>query len=131
MAVNTATPTQTAQLGGYRITATLRRDWKGVAQVSRGYGLVLHTGPDSFTVAGADLDVSFLPETPGPRQAGIVQVREGQYRDGAWVPGRVLNGDDIMMSYQLASEAAASRTGTGVRLRTLPAISQVRLYRFD
>lgn len=129
--VTTASPVQTAQIGGYRITATLRRDWKGAAQVAKGYGLVMQTGPDRFTVAGADLDVMFEPATPGPRQAGIVEAREGVVRDARWVPGRVLNGDDIMMSYKLAEEAAANRTGTGVRLRAVPGIVRVELYRFD
>jgi hypothetical protein len=68
---------------------------------------------------------------PGGRQAGIVEAREGIYRGARWLPGRVLNGDDIMMNYRLAEEAAANRTGTGVRLRSVPGIVKVELYRFD
>ena len=119
------------QLGGYRISATLRRNWNGVAQVAKGYGIVMQTGPDKFTVAGADLDVMFEPLDAGGRQAGIAEARESTLVGARWVPGRVLNGDDIMMSYKLADEAAANRTGTGVRLQQAPGIVQVQLYRFD
>ncbi len=129
--VSTQTPVQSVQLGGYRITATLRRNWNGVAQTAKGYGIVMQTGADKFTVAGADLDVMFEPIGPGARQAGIVEARDVTFAGGRWLAGRVLNGDDIMMSYKLSDEAAANRSGTGVRLQPAPGIVQVELYRFD
>ncbi|MEJ6979951.1 DUF5597 domain-containing protein [Pedobacter sp. P351] len=122
---------QTASLGGYKITVTLRKNWSGVTQVSKGYGLVINTGPDAFTVAGSDIDVTFVPLSPGPKMAGLSWVREGVFEDGKWKQGRLLNGDNIMISYKLADEAHAYRTGTGARLTTEPGILKIKLYRFE
>jgi beta-galactosidase GanA len=122
---------RTAELNGYRIRVTVRRDWKGAPQAQRGYGLVMQNGPDSFTVAGKDIDVTFEPATPGPRTAGIAQMLEQDLVGGAWTTLRVLNGDDIMMSYKLADEAAANRSGTGVRLKAELGVVRVKLYRYD
>lgn len=122
---------QSLELGGYRLLVTLRKSWSGIAQATKGYALVIHTGKDEFTVAGADTDILFLPASPGPAMAGLLSVYEGAYENGVWKAGRLLNGDDIMMSYKLAGEAAANRTGTGVRLRSEPGIMKVKLYRFE
>ncbi|MEO7497931.1 MAG: DUF5597 domain-containing protein [Massilia sp.] len=124
-------PLQSAELGGYRLSASLRKNWNGVVQVDKAYALVIHSGPDMFTVAGADIDLTFEPITAGPKQAGIASLREGRYDKGVWKPGRLLNGDNIMISYKLADEAAANRSGTGVRLLTEPSIAKVKLYRFE
>jgi hypothetical protein len=119
---------QTLSLGGYELTVTIRRNWNGVSQASKGYGIILRTGADEFTVAGSNIDVTFVPGGAEQKTAGLVSVREGTYVNGVWKPGRVLNGDDIMMSYKLADEAAHGRTGTGVRLHEEPAIVKVKLY---
>ncbi len=122
---------QTFELGGYSVMATLRKNWGGQLQAARGYGLIIQSGKDEFTVAGADIDLHFTPATPGPRMAGLASVYEGHYEQGAWRPGRLLNGDDIMMSYKLAEEAAFNHTGTGVRLKSEPGIVKMKLYRFE
>jgi len=122
---------QTAELGGYKISVTLRKNWGGTTQASKGYGLVIHTAPDEFTVAGSNIDVTFVPLTAGPKTAGLSWVREGTFENGIWKPGRLLNGDNIMISYKLAEEAAASKSGTGIRLLDEPSISKLKLYRFD
>ena len=75
--------------------------------------------------------MTFIPASPGPRIAGLSSVWEGAYEAGVWKPGRLLNGDNIMMAYKLADEAAANRTGTGARLTDEPGILKVKLYRFD
>jgi hypothetical protein len=121
---------ETIALGGYKITVTLRKNWSGVTMASQGYGLIIHTGPDTFIVAGADIDATFVPDSPGPSIAGILSVREGAYVNGQWKPGRWLNGDDIMVSYKLADEAAANRSGTGARIKEEPAILHIALYRY-
>lgn len=120
-----------ASLGGYEITVGLRKNWAGVAQASRGYGIIIHTGNDAFTIAGSNIDVKFSPVSPGPKTAGLLSVEERQFENGVWKGGRMLNGDDIMMSYKLADEAAANRTGTGARLLEDPQVLKVKLYRFE
>lgn len=121
---------QTLELGGYEIGISLRKNWGGVLQATRGYGLIIADGTDAFTIAGSDIDVIFRPWTGALPKAGLASVYEGEYINGTWKPGRLLNGDDIMMSYKLAEEAAANRTGTGVRLQAEPGIVKVKLYKF-
>ncbi len=122
---------QTIDLGGYKLHVALRKSWSGVTQASKGYGLIIHSGSDAFTIAGSNLDVTFTPASPGPRIAGLSSVWEGTYEAGVWKPGRLLNGDNVMMAYRMADEAAANRSGTGARLVEEPAILKVKLYRFD
>jgi len=118
------------ELGGYKITVTLRKNWNGVIQAPKGYCIIMHTSPNEFTIAGSNVDVTFIPATPGPSMSGIASVWEGTYNNSMWIPGRLLNGDDIMMSYNLAEEAMENRTGTGARLLEEPSIVKVLLYRF-
>ncbi len=122
---------QKVNLGGYEITATLRKNWSGVLQATKGYGIIIQSGADSFTVAGSNIDITFLPTTSGPTIAGIASLWEGSYVNGAWKRRRLLNGDNIMVSYKLADEAAANRTGTGVHLLEEPGVLKVKLYRFE
>lgn len=122
---------QTAELAGYKISVTLRKNWNGVTQVAQGYGLVINTAPDEFTVAGSNIDVTFVPLSAGPKMAGLSWVREGIFENGVWKQGRLLNGDNIMISYKLAEQAAANKTGTGIRLLDEPSISKLKLYRFE
>jgi len=122
---------QTFNFGGYQITARLRKTWRGVLQATKGYGIIIQTGPDEFTLAGSNIDLRFVPTTPGPKTAGIASLWEGSYENGVWKPGRLLNGDNIMISYNLADEAAANRTGTGVHLLADPGIFKLKLYRFE
>jgi hypothetical protein len=122
---------QTVRIGGYQLTVSLRKNWSGVTQASKGYGIIIYNGADAFTVAGSNLDVQFVPASPGPKMAGFSSVWEGSYVNGVWKRGRLLNGDNIMVSYKLADEAAANRTGTGARLLDEPQILKVKLYRFE
>jgi hypothetical protein len=125
-----ANAADTLRLGDYTLTATVRPGRRGAEAAARGYGLVMAVGPDEYIVAGSDLQVAFAPATAGPPIAGLASVEEGTFVDGRWVPGRILNGDEVMISYDMAANAAAHRTGTGLKFMTDPSIQRVRLYRF-
>ena len=62
-----------------------------------GYGLAIAVGPDEYVIAGADIQVTFTPVTPGPPIAGLASVEAGNYVSGNWVPGRKLSGDDVLL----------------------------------
>jgi beta-galactosidase GanA len=121
---------QHVELGGYHVTVTLKTNWKGVTLASKGYGLLINTGKEEFTVAGSNVNVSFVPATGGLAKAGLESVREGKYQNGLWIPGRQLNGDEIMISYDLSNEAAKNKTGTGIKFDDAPDIQKIKLYRF-
>jgi hypothetical protein len=118
------------ELGNYKITVTLKTDWKGVTLTDKGYGLIIYSGPDEFTLAGSNINVSFVPVTSGLAKAGLQTVTEGGYINGVWKPGRILNGDEVMISYHLAEEAANNKTGTGAKFDAKPSILKVSLYKF-
>jgi hypothetical protein len=56
--------------------------------------IFIATGPDEFYAAGTGVNVTFIPNTPGPPRAGLATVEEGVLVDGKWRPGRRLAGDD-------------------------------------
>ncbi len=85
-------PSVTRELGGYQLEIRLDEVFGNTASI--GYGLVIATGPDEFMGAGSGFRVSFTPKTPGPARAGIGTIDEGTYRNGQWIPGRRLNGDE-------------------------------------
>lgn len=127
-----ANPTQSVKMGNYLLTASLRANRRNPAGLpQRGYGIIMQLGPDEFLVAGGDLQVTFAADSPGPPIVGLATVEEGRFLNGRWTPGRTLNGDAIMISYDMARLAAEKQTGTGLRFRTAdPTIQRVKLYRY-
>ncbi|MDN3669501.1 DUF5597 domain-containing protein [Echinicola jeungdonensis] len=123
---------QTMELGGYTIEASLPKNLRsGKLKAENGYGLIIWKGEDEFTIAGSNATVYFVPKSPGPKMAGFVSIFEGEYINGKWKAGRLLNGDKIMVNYDLANEAIINRTGTAVQLANDPVILRAKLYRFE
>jgi beta-galactosidase GanA len=85
-------PSATASLGGYELEIQLDSIFGRSAE--KGYGIVIATGTGEFVGAGTGFMVKFRPSSPGMPLAGLAGVQEGVYRDGRWIPGRRLNGDE-------------------------------------
>ncbi len=85
-------PSTSVDMNGYRLTISL--DSIFGSEASKGYGLIIATGPNEFLGAGNGFRVSFVPQSAGPPHAGIGSIDEGTFSDGAWLPGRRLNGDE-------------------------------------
>jgi hypothetical protein len=125
-------PEQIVELGGYKLDIKIKTNRNGTETHEVGYAIAISKGNNEFIVAGADIQVNFYPTTPGPAYVGYAVLDEGKYVDGKWVAGRRLNGDDIMLNYHLADEAAAKRVGSVVRtLGDEPQIIKLKLYRFE
>jgi hypothetical protein len=119
-------------LGGYKIEASLPYNRRtGELTAEKGYGLVIWKGGDEFILAGSVLNIVFVPDSEGKKMAGFDTVYEGEYVDGKWEPGRLLNGDNIMVNYKLSEQAAINRTGAAAKLEKEPSILQIKLYRFE
>jgi hypothetical protein len=131
VSLNAKKPEQTLEMNGYKLDIKIRTNRTGSESHNVGYGIVISKGPNEFIVAGADIQINFYPLTPGPVYVGYSVLDEGKYVDGKWVPGRRLNGDDIMLDYHTAQEAAAKRTGSVVRTGDNPQILKLKLYRFE
>lgn len=128
-----ANPEQSVKIGGYLLTARLRTNRRHPAELSeRGYGLILQLAPNEFLVGGGNLQITFTADSPGPPIVGLATVEEGRFVSGRWTPGRRLNGDAIMISYDMSRLAAEKQTGTGLRFQTgNPTIQRVELYRYE
>ena len=100
-------PTVTRDLGEYQLEISLDEIFGYKAD--HGYGLVVAVGPNEFVGAGSGFRVSFRPKTPGPALVGVGTVDEGIYREGKWIPGRRLNGDedDQGQRWRFASQSLA------------------------
>ncbi|MFZ0035555.1 MAG: DUF5597 domain-containing protein [Sedimentisphaerales bacterium] len=86
-----------AQLGGYKLELRILRRWgSGPPENATAAGIVIAVGPDEFLAVGKGLMVSFSTSTPGPEIVGFATVEEGTFVDGRWIPGRRLNGDEII-----------------------------------
>jgi len=116
----------TIDLPGYRAHVRYNRNARDQTDMS--YGLILQLAPDELVIAGNWFSINFAPLGAGPRQAGILQVWEGRYENGRWLPGRCLNGDETAAHGQarLPPNEADRFAGS-----TKPRILRVTLYRHD
>jgi Domain of unknown function (DUF5597)/Beta-galactosidase len=119
-------------LGDFNVNVDLRRNLRNPSQVpALGYALVIGISPSEYFIAGSDVQVTFSPNTPGPPIAGLARVESGRFVDGRWVPLRVLNGDDILLTYHLDQAAAANQSGSGLKfMGDGPTVQRVKLYRY-
>jgi len=85
-------PTLTREIGDYQLEISLDEIFG--YKTDSGYGLILAAGPNEFVGAGSGFRVLFRPKTPGPPLVGLGAVDEGVFRDGKWISGRRLNGDE-------------------------------------
>jgi hypothetical protein len=99
--LDTEQPRMVTQLGGYELEIMSEMQvmsrWLGHAPdvpSKPAYGLIIATGPGTYVGAGFGFVVTFRSITPMTAQVGIEAVEEGEYRDGAWIASRRLNGDE-------------------------------------
>jgi hypothetical protein len=125
-------PSEEVTLGDYRLLVELVRTRRSTVVPSEGYGIIINSAPDEYIVYGNNIQISFSPATPGPAIAAIEQLDEGRFENGNWIPGRRLNGDDIMLDYDLAKKALENKTGTGLKFSGEDRnIQRVKLYRYE
>jgi hypothetical protein len=84
-------------------------------------GLVIQTAPDEFYLVAINGMLRFAPKDKKTKGRVLVEtLEEGTFKDGKWVPGRNLNGDEYhaningvgamrIVVYQSAVEAFASQ----------------------
>jgi len=107
-------------LGDFEFTVSFIDRWTPREQqvtTSHG-GLIVQLAPEEFLVAGSGFSLAFAAIGPGPSVVGIDSAWEGRYVNGAWVPGRLLNGDETHQGRLL--KMARERFG----------IQRLKLYRY-
>lgn len=126
-------PSAEVTLAGYKFFVEAARSRRGPSEIPpQGYGLIINIAPDEFLIYGSSIEISFSPASGDPAIAGIARVDEGKYVNGLWKPRRRLNGDDIMLDYDLAKKALENKTGTGLRFGSgNEYLQRVKLYRYE
>jgi beta-galactosidase GanA len=107
------------RFGGYMFDVGFIDPWtpRPDQRIAEHGGLIIQLGPDEFLFAGSGITTSFA-SAMGQEKVGIESIWEGAYVDGAWKPGRLLNGDQ-------------SHQGRHVRLPPDAfSVQRVKLYRY-
>jgi len=130
--LNAEHQTEDVALGSYTLNVDLRRNRRNPSQVPAfGYALLFSAGPDEYFVAGCDVQVTFFPRPASGEIVGFATAEVGEFVDGAWKPGRRMNGDDILLRYDLAAAAEKDQSGSGLRFNgPNPSVQHVKLYRY-
>jgi hypothetical protein len=119
-------------MGNYKLLVEIIRNRRSTEVPAEGYCIIINSSPDEYIIYGSNVQISFSPNTPGPAIAAISQLDEGKFENGKWIQGRRLNGDDIMIDYDLAKKALENKTGTGVKFGNKNELVQrVKLYRYE
>lgn len=104
------------ELGGYQLEISLDGvfGWKA----EKGFGLVISLGNGQFLGAGYGFRVLFSPKT-GAGYVGIGPVNEGTFRDGRWIPGRRLNGDETDQGKRWRISGSRRNRGLSIQRTTV------------
>jgi hypothetical protein len=128
--LTTQQPRRDMALGNFVVNIDIQRNRRNPVP-ALGYAIVISVGPDEYFVAGRDVQITFTPNTPGPEIAGLARVETGKFVDGRWIPGRRVNGDDVVLEYDQAAAAAKNQSGSGLIFGgDGPSIQHVKLYRY-
>jgi beta-galactosidase GanA len=111
----------TEVIGNFRFTVSFidTQSARSDQNIAAHGGVIIQTAAEDYIVAGRGIIVTFTPAGDGLGSAGIDSDWEGTFdAQGAWIPGRLLNGD---------------QTHQGRHLRLPPdefQIQRVRLYQY-
>jgi len=91
--VDEKNPVFTYEMGGYKLEISLDELFGHKATL--GYGVVMTDGDNKFIGAGSGFRVQFHPlDKDSKTIIGVANIDEETFKDGVWVPGRRLNGDE-------------------------------------
>ena len=132
VSLNAEHQTEDVALGAYTLNVDLRRNRRNPSQVpALGYAMLFNPGPDEYFVAGCDVQVTIFPRPASGEIVGFATAEVGEFVNGAWKPGRRMNGDDILLRYDLAAAAEKNQSGSGLRFNgPNPSVQHVKLYRY-
>jgi hypothetical protein len=128
--LDTQQPKQDIALGDFVVNIDLQRSRRNPVPTV-GYAIVIAVGPGEYFIGGHDVQILFTPNTPGPEIAGLARVETGKFVKGQWIPGRKVNGDDVVLDYDQAGAAAKNQSGSGLIFGADgPSVQHVKLYRY-
>jgi beta-galactosidase GanA len=107
-------------LGGIEFTVTFTDPWmpKDKQTIADHGGMMIWAGGEDYWFAGQGITITYKGADGGLPLVGLDVVEEGEFKDGIWIAGRRLNGDQ-------------THQGRHVRLPPgNPQIQKVRFYRY-
>lgn len=131
ISVNTNNPDTTVRLGGYNINFNLRGGNRFSNTVpALGYAVLIQNGSDEFIAAGKNVELQFSHISGTDKIPAFLWAEEGNFENGTWVPGRRLNGDQIMVNYSFTKLFEEGKSGNGLRFSSSMNIQRVKLYKY-
>jgi beta-galactosidase GanA len=95
--LDSASQVEKIRLGNYLFTVKHEYSWtyatKAEGETPRNGGLIIMLGPDEFVIAGTGIIITFESALNDKSVAGIGSLDEVHYKDGRWIAGRRMNGD--------------------------------------
>jgi hypothetical protein len=118
--VDSSSLVKSFDLGSYHIEAHLST-WPQKSAIAG--GIIINIAPDEFIVAGKALDVLFTnTDKKDLSLVAIDYADEITFKDGKWITGRRLNGDEVNTS---------TWSGTGLKFsQSSYSIQHIKLYRY-
>jgi hypothetical protein len=95
-----------------------------------GYAIIIQSDKDEFFVAGKNLSLQFSIKDGKDKITGVEWAEEGIFNKQVWMPGRRMNGDQIMVNYSLSSLFKEGKSGNGIRFNNRVGIQKVKLYQY-
>lgn len=77
-------------------------------------GIILETSESEFIVIGTMINIKFLAKPGRNKKVEFLRLEEGEFQNGKWKAGRVLNGDEKMM----------------LKLKDMPSAYKIHLYEY-
>jgi hypothetical protein len=127
-------PEQRFELGGYRWIVSLNHYWRSPdwPLADWGYCIAMQTRDDEFLIAGFGVQIRHEVLGADDRIAAMLSLDEVEYKNGSWLNGRRLNGDEIITSYDHANLIPQLQTGTSVKFwEPTPQVMKLRLYSYQ
>lgn len=116
--LNRENPSDTIRMGAYDVHFSLLQTKRYPHEwASSGYAMAAMLDKNEFIIAGNDVQATFVPND-SDSIAGFLAVEEGAFENGKWIPGRLLNGDETQLSYDLGAAALERLSREGIKLLT-------------
>lgn len=96
-----------------------------------GYAIAVQLSDDELLFLGSNIRITFLPKE-GNSVVGLARVAEGRFENGKWIEGRILNGDQIQLRYDIIPSVNEGFSGQGLNFGTPhPEFIKVQLYNYE
>lgn len=128
--VDSDNPVCKVELGRYQVNVSLRARRETDRTEAIGYAILINLNPDEFIAAGKNIDLQFSPANEAGKVTGILLAEEGKFENRIWIPGRRLNGDEIMVNYSFSDLFWEGKSGNGLEFSNSLNIQRVELYNY-